>query len=52
MKAKKLGRTILLAILLAVLTTGAAFASEGDQIDVTGYIMAAQSRRWHHHDRC
>lgn len=38
MKAKKLGRTILLAILLAILTTGAAFAAEGDQIDVTGYI--------------
>ena len=38
MKTKKLGRTISLAILLAVLTTGAAFASEGDQIDVTGYI--------------
>jgi len=38
-KTKKLGRTILLALLLAILTTGAAFASEGDQIDVTGYIM-------------
>ncbi len=38
MKAKKLGRTILLALLLAVLTTGAALAAEGDQIELTGYI--------------
>lgn len=38
MKAKKLGRTILLAFLLAILTTGAAFASEGDAVEVTGYI--------------
>ena len=39
MNAKKMGRTILLALLLTVLTTGAALASEGDQIEVTGYIM-------------
>ncbi len=34
-----MGRTILLAIILAALTTSMAFAAEGDQIDVTGYIM-------------
>ena len=39
MNAKKMGRTILLALLLTILTTGAALASEGDQIEVTGYIM-------------
>ena len=38
MKTKKLGRTILLALLLAVLTTGAAFAAEDDIFDETGYI--------------
>lgn len=38
MKAKKLGRTILMALLLAILTTGAALAAEGDQVDLTGYI--------------
>jgi|GEM_PF-3329635 len=40
MKAKKLGRTFLLALLLAVLTTGAAFASEGEEIEVVGTVVA------------
>lgn len=39
MKTKKLGRTILLALLLAVLTTGTVFAAE----DVTGYITELNS---------
>lgn len=40
MKAKKLGRTFLLAILLAILTTGAVFASEGEEIEVVGTVVA------------
>lgn len=40
MKAKKLGRTILLALLLAVLTTGAALASEGEEVEVVGTVIA------------
>jgi len=43
MKAKILGRTILLALLLAVLTTGMAFAAEGDQVNETGYITELNS---------
>ena len=40
MKVKKLGRTILLTLLLAALTTGAAFASEGEEIEVIGTVVA------------
>jgi len=38
-KTNKMSRTILIAIILAALTTSMAVAAEGDQIDVTGYIM-------------
>jgi len=40
MKAKKLGRTILLALIMAVLTTGAAFASEGEEVEFVGTILS------------
>ena len=40
MKTKKMGRTILIALFLAVLTTGAAFASEGDEVGIVGIVKA------------
>ena len=40
MKAKNLGRTILLALLPAILTTGAAFASESEEVGVVGTVVA------------
>jgi hypothetical protein len=40
MKIQKLGRTILLSMLLALLTTGAAFASEGDPVEIVGTVIA------------
>ena len=43
MKTKKMSRTILLAIILAAFSTSMAIAAEGDQIDVTGYIMELNS---------
>ncbi len=52
MKIKKLGRTLMIVLVIALLTTGAAFASEGDQIEVTGYITELNPVRWHYHDRC
>lgn len=35
----KLGRTLIIMLVIAMLTTGTAFASEGDEIEVTGTII-------------
>ncbi len=39
MKAKNLGRTLLLTLLMAILSTGMALASEGTEIEVTGLLV-------------
>ncbi len=40
MKTRILGRTLLLALLMTLLTTGSAFASEGTEIEVVGTVVA------------
>lgn len=40
MKINKLTRTIIIALLMAILTTGAAFASEGTEVEVIGSVIA------------
>jgi hypothetical protein len=39
MKISKLGRTLLITLVIAMFTTGAAFASEGEEVEVIGTVI-------------